>query len=212
MSCNCQATECINVLVSPCDTAVPTGLVAPAAGDYMVLLEFNGTYGQTTLSLDADEAIILPNIVNGNYRHKMEIYKPDGQLLNGTCYTLNVKTVLTAGNGLQPSQSTRTEMATIKVIIVTNPDPTVLFTTRHGNKVRYEYAPGDTLQILDEDGVPYLPGLFIESPVFLAEGVFQDMPYNSTLGTFDNSENNGFQDSGDIDKPTMFTVNYAQPI
>ncbi len=105
MSCNCEVTTCIQVYVSPCDTGIDIGLTAPAAGDYLFLLEFNNTFQRFTLTLTQDEEIILPNVVNLNYIHQLQIFKPDGTLLNDTCYSLDVKEVTGDGNGLTPSQS-----------------------------------------------------------------------------------------------------------
>ena len=106
----CDSVIQINEFISPYDTGVDTTLTSGAAGDYLVLLEFNGTYMRITLELEASEDIILPTLntqnefmINGDYNHLMQIYKPDGTLLNDTCYSLCCRTVLTSGNGLSPS-------------------------------------------------------------------------------------------------------------
>lgn len=103
MSCSCETSTCIPVFVSPCDTGINIGLDAPSSGDFLFILEFNGTYQRFTLTLTADDDIILPNCVNLNYVHELQIYKPDGTLLNDTCYSLDVKEVTGNGNGLTPS-------------------------------------------------------------------------------------------------------------
>ncbi len=105
MSCSCQVLTCIKVYVSPCDTGIDIGLKAPTDGDYLFLLEFNGTFQRFILTLEIDDEIILPNCVNGDYIHELQIFKPDGTLLNDTCYSLNVKEVTGDGNGLTPSPS-----------------------------------------------------------------------------------------------------------
>lgn len=103
MSCNCQKTTCIKVFVSPCDTGIDINLAAGAAGEYTFLLEFNRAYQKFVLTLDAGEDIIIPNCVNGDYTHELQIYAPDGNLFNDTCYSLSVSAVIGNGNGLTPA-------------------------------------------------------------------------------------------------------------
>ena len=61
-----------------------------------------------------------------------------------------------------------------------------------------ELPNGDTIPTqyaLNEDGtltIPYLEGLQVLTPFMLSEFPIQDMAYNQTTGTFDNSVNNGF--------------------
>lgn len=150
MPCDCTAYECIKVLVSPCDTGVSTGLLAPEAGNYEVRLLFNGAYNVLTLSLEEDEIIILPNIVNGNYTHEMQVYQPDGQLLGDTCYWLQVSSVINTGNGLTPSPSadpySRVIVITSDMLDVTG---TMLTNALFGGKVINE---------IDTDNQAYLVG------------------------------------------------------
>ncbi len=214
MACNCSGTisECIKAFVSPCDLGITTNLIAPVDGNYLVLLE--GTNSAVRYIIEANEGdiIILANNIHNNYGYSLQIFKPDGELLNDTCYSLQTILTLDGADGITPSPTVQTQPCTIEVIIVDIPDPSVLYTLCNGNKIQYQYPAGNTLQILGEDTLPYLPGLYVQRPVFLANGVYQDMPYNSSLGTFDNTVNGGFNPSGDIDNPTRFTINYAQPI
>lgn len=105
MSCNCQKITCIKVFVSPCDTGIDIGLAAGAAGEYTFLLEFNRAYQKFVLTLGAGEDIIIPNCVNGDYTHELQIYAPNGSLFNNTCYALSVSAVVGNGNGLTPAPS-----------------------------------------------------------------------------------------------------------
>lgn len=107
MACDCINTICIKVFVSPCDTGIDLGLTAPADGDYTFRLGFNGVYTSFVLTLETDDEIIIPNVVNENYNHELQIIEPNGDLLNDTCYSLNVAMTLNAGNGLTPSPSAK---------------------------------------------------------------------------------------------------------
>jgi len=107
MACDCAITTCLRVFVSPCDTGIDLKLTAPDAGDYTFLLGFNGVYSSFTLTLDAGEDIIIPNVVNENYRHELQIITPSGDLLNNVCYELKISMTLGAGNGLTPSPSAK---------------------------------------------------------------------------------------------------------
>lgn len=100
----------IDVIVSPYDTGVDIGIDSASAGNYLVVIEFNGTYQRITLALSANADIILPVVntqaqfmINGDYNHLMQIYTPAGTLFNNTCYSLNCRSVSIAGNGLTPS-------------------------------------------------------------------------------------------------------------
>jgi len=95
MPCDCPNIECIEVYVSACDTGVDTGIVVDADGNYFVRLKFNHAFKTYTFALDSGDTLILPNDVNGNYVHELQVYKPDNTLLNNTCYSLKVNTVIT---------------------------------------------------------------------------------------------------------------------
>lgn len=124
MSCNCPVSTCIKVFVSTCDTGIDIKLTSTVAGDYTFILEFNGAVQQFILTLDEDEDIIIPNCVNGNYLHELQIFQPDGTLLGGTCYGLDVTTVVGSGNGLTPAPSSKDY-----IIITVNENATTLTDT-----------------------------------------------------------------------------------
>lgn len=214
MACSCQGSlqECITAYVNPCDEGIGTPFTANVTGNYRILIESFGVATSYTILVQEGEGITLLNNINNNAVHQLQIFEPSGQLLNDTCYSLRTIITLDSTGSPTPSPTVRTMDCSITVIIVDNPDNDVLFTLCNGDEVRYEYAAGNLLKISTPDGMPFLAGLYIQQPVFLDNTVIQDMPYNSTNGTFDNSANGGFNPSGDPNNPTKFTVNYAQPI
>lgn len=206
MSAACQSIIMKRVYVAPADTGIDLNLTAPVAGDYMLLLEFNGTYQKLVLTMTLNEDFVLPNIVNGDYDHELQIYKPNGALLNDTCYCLSVRTITGDGNNIPASQSADVRPCTIQVQIVTSPDPDATFTLCNGNKIRSEYAPGNTLQILDTDGNPYLAKLYVQRPFFMDENSVSNPSWDVLNGIWDNTINGGFA------APSEITINYGQPV
>lgn len=178
MSCICDKYDCINVLVSPADTGVSTGLLAPVAGDYKINLEFDSSIIQSIVSLEVDDLIILPNVVNGNYTHLMEIYLPDGSLLNGVCYWLKVQSVYNAGNSLTPSQTVNTKACSITVYISDSPDPSLKYPLCNGGEINLEYPEGQTLTI------PHLANKQVNRPFFIDNSVEQSPDWNSITATW----------------------------
>jgi hypothetical protein len=150
MACDCIVSECIKVYVSACDTGVFVGLTAPDDGDYLVRLKFNGAYKELTLSLETGDDIILPNIVNGDYTHEMQIYLPDGSLMNDTCYSLRVSTVIAESNGLTPSPSADPYS---RVITITDEMIT------DGSTITYSLFSGKVINEIDTENQAYLVGV-----------------------------------------------------
>ena len=104
MSCpTCSRTECIDLYANPCDTGIDTGIVLDTTGDYTVRIEFNGAFNQSVIQVVEGEPIILPNTINLSYIHVMTIYDDDGNLVNDTCYHLNMHMSLGMGNNLSPN-------------------------------------------------------------------------------------------------------------
>lgn len=203
MACSCTGSlsECIKVYVNPCDAGIPLDLLAPVAGDYLILLTGANTAKKFVITLEQDEEIVLPNDILNNYVYELQIFKPSGELLNDTCYTL--RTILTMGISssiLPPTPITDTKLCDIQVYISASPDTSQTTTLCNGDVIQYQYASGNTLQILDADGNPYMVNLNIVRPVFLASIVNQTMDYNSVTGEFDNSAEGGFSPD------SLFTV------
>lgn len=99
MSCDCTD---ISVFVSPSDTGVQTNIVAPSTGDFTAYVEFNGAYNQYVLSCTSGQKIVFPNVFNGDYVHKVDLFKPDTTLLG--CYKIKTNLVeCSGGNGLTPT-------------------------------------------------------------------------------------------------------------
>jgi len=115
MSCPaCTINECINLYVNPCDTGINTGIVLTESGNYTVRIEFNGAFKTSVIAVVADEPIVLPNTLNSSYLHVMTIFDSDGELVNDTCYKLNMHMTLGMGNNITPNP----EAGANKLIIV----------------------------------------------------------------------------------------------
>lgn len=151
MSCDCENITCIKIYVSACDTGVNTGLAVPSNGNYTVRLKFNNAYKILVLALVANAIIVLPNIVNGNYVHELQILNPDGTLLNDTCYSLIVKTVINKGNGLTPSP-----LADPYSAIITLTDEMV---SVDGTQITNSLFGGKVINEIDTDNQSYLIGV-----------------------------------------------------
>lgn len=204
MSCACtgELIRCLRAYVNPCDEGIDTGLVASVAGDYLILLNGAQTAKKFVITLAEGEQIILPNDILNSYTYDLQIFLPEGSLLDDTCFRLTTTLTMGAGSSiLPPTPTVKTTQCSIEVYIVDNPDTSIPFLLCNGDTVQREYAPADTLTILDMDGVPYLPGLNVLRPYFYADGVSQEMLYNSVTGTFDYSAQGGFSSR------SLFTVN-----
>lgn len=84
----------IEVLVSPGDSLVDTGILCPVTANYNFILEFNDTFQEGIIAGTYGSSFKIPNIVNGQYVHALEIYAPDNTLLNNTIYHLKIRTVI----------------------------------------------------------------------------------------------------------------------
>lgn len=196
----CQAFINIDVYVAPSDTGVATGIYSISAGNYRLLLEFNGTYQQLILTCLAGAQIVIPNVVNGDYNHIVQVFAPDGSLLNNTCYCLQVHTVTNSGTSVNPNPTIFTQPCTIQVVVRESPDTSRLYELCNGDTIPLEYPVGDVIII------PYLTGLYVQRPVTINNTPNQTIVFLSNPFALDNTANGGFQD-GDL-----ITINYAQPI
>lgn len=194
---NCETVTNIDIKIAPNDTWVDSGLVAPVSGNYKVDIEFNGTYQQLTIVCIINKNILIPNIFNGQYNHLVQIFKPDASLLNNTCYCFKVRTI-TNFDYLNPAGNSKS--CTIVAVIKDRPDASVLFTLCNGSTIPGQYPSGNTLVI------PHLIGLQVAPWIILNNGVRQDIPFDNTTGTFNNTANGGFND-GDL-----ITISYDEPI
>jgi hypothetical protein len=206
----CTNISAVNIYTAPADTGIATGITAPVSGDYRILIEFNGTYQLQVLTMTENAEIVLPPVLNGDYDHMTQIFKPDGTLLNGTCYLLCVRSIAGSGNGLPPSPSANARICSLTVQIVATPDTSLTYTLCNGQTIQLQYAPGDTLTILDMNGQPFLMNKSVNLPFFLNGGVVQQPNWNSATGVWDNTANGGF--NGSNTDPSIITIEYAQPI
>jgi len=186
-------SECIKAYVNPCDTSIDLGIIVDTSDTYTVLLSGMQSVKRYVLIVDVGDSIVIPNDINGSYVYQMQILKKDGILLNDTCYTL--ETVLTLGseNAVTPIPNPiKTIPCSIQVLISKTPDTSVTITLCNGDIIQYEYPSGNTLTILDADGVPYLAGKKINMPVFIADTVNQEVIYSEVTGILDNTALGGF--------------------
>lgn len=105
MACNCTGTEqdCIKVYVNPCDTGIPLGVTAPSDGEYVILLTGGLAARRFAFQMESGEEIVLPNEINNNFVFQMQIFAPNGDLLNDTCYILKTNVSLSGTNNIPPS-------------------------------------------------------------------------------------------------------------
>lgn len=96
--CPCNITACLDVEIGPCATAVILPVTAPVSGVYRVSTDFNGyRLNGDTEAVQGERIAIPTNILNGNYTHTLRIFRPDGTLLNNTCYNLTTMASIYAG-------------------------------------------------------------------------------------------------------------------
>ncbi len=211
MACNCTGTvnTCIRAYVNICSTGIDLGLEAPVSGDYLILVEGMLSAKKYVLTIAEGDNIIIPNTINNSYTYKLQIFQPDGDLLNDTCYTLRTMVTLGSDVPVIPTPPiVETRNCSIEVLIKADADTSLTYSLCNGQLIQLEYLPGETLTILDTNGVPYLPGLAIVKPYFLSYGIIQGntITFDSVSGVFTKPDNGGFND-GDI-----FTIQYEQPI
>ena len=91
--------------------------------------------------------------------------------------------------------------ATIDIQIRETPDGTIQ-TLPNGDELPMQYA-------LNEDGtltVTEIAGYAVLTPFMLSQFPIQDMPYDQTTGTFDNSANNGFVYGSDAQVNVVYPI------
>jgi hypothetical protein len=196
MSNNCaQIFECITVYVSPCDSAIRTGLIANETGVWTAQYEFNNVWTIVHLDLTAGDEIILPNDLNSNYKHQLDIYAPSGVQFDNTTFVLNVKMVL----GIPGNDVT----APITVgfdgsgFVTTD----VIFTVKDNSDPynAQEIQSGNILTI------SMLAGKNVHIPQFL-NWLPVNIPYVQASGTFDNTANGGFLNNDKL------IISYEKPV
>lgn len=104
MACSeCLNTVCIDLYIGMCDEGINTGVSVTEAGEYTVMIEFNNTVQRFAYNLDANETIVLENILNLDYVHTMTIYNSDNELVDDTCYKLHTRLAMGISNNIAPT-------------------------------------------------------------------------------------------------------------
>jgi hypothetical protein len=93
MPCGCLEYECLKVYLVPCAETVPLGIVSDYTGTVKMVVEFDNAHTRTDIAVTEGEAIVAPNVFNEDYNHLVQFFKPDGTLINDTCY--KIKTMQT---------------------------------------------------------------------------------------------------------------------
>jgi hypothetical protein len=88
MSCNCLTYQCLSIDYDPCSNGVQLPINADETGNWLVLIEFNGTWIRLSLEVTEGEPIVIPNVLNGRYVHTIRLLNSDKELFNDTCYKL----------------------------------------------------------------------------------------------------------------------------
>lgn len=179
MSC-CTNTECIDVYINDCSSTVTLPITANQMGVWKIFAEFNGVQIKQTYYFNKGQNIVVMNKFNSSYTHKLHIYDPNMILFNDTCYILNMNPTIDATGTTLPQPATVTTDLTY--LFITNPQ------SGHSGTIDdpIQIAPANTLQ------VTILAGKIVHNPVYLNNAPIQDMIYNATTTTFDNTTNGGF--------------------
>ncbi len=94
MPCDCENSECLDVLIDRCADDITLPLIADETETWRVVIEFNGIFLSEYVEVTDGEAIVIPNNLNENYRHTMKIYNADGNLFNDTCYIIHTQIIV----------------------------------------------------------------------------------------------------------------------
>lgn len=94
----------------------------------------------------------------------------------------------------------RRQECIIKVVIAAEPDESKEYMLCNLQTIPKEYPEGNTLTI------PHLANKYICWPIFIDNEVHMDMDFDLATGTFDNTDNGGFQDG------TKITIKYIETL
>lgn len=193
MSC-CQETTCVQVYINDCVNKIVTPLVADMAGLWRVMVEFNGSWIRRLMQFANGDKIEIDNVFNNNYKHLVQIFRPDGTLFNDTCYNFDMSLVL---DTLPLNIPVTTDTS---FVFKDNPDYDAGDGTP-GNP--YELQTGVTVAIpMLYDAVAEI-GYVVHQPISYNLGM-EYIAYNRNSVTFQRGDNNTFN-NGD----TM-TISYEK--
>ena len=105
--------------------------------------------------------------------------------------TVDAQQIIIAPTGAAPVYKD----CSITVYIVNTPNPNHKITLINGDTIQVEYAPGNTLTILDDSGNPYMVNKHPLATFIVDNGYFQDEVFDITTGTFDHTQYGGFSSS-----------------
>lgn len=72
----------------PCSNDLVLPLKANATGKWKLHVEFNGSWIRLSIDVDLDHEIVIPNILNEDYVHTIQLLNENGELFNDTEYKL----------------------------------------------------------------------------------------------------------------------------
>lgn len=153
MSCGCEIYECINVFANPCDESVTLPIYAKDTGVYKMVFQFNGVNFRIDISVSNNGRITIPiTHFNENYTHVLQFYKEDGQLLNNTCYKMNMmQTVFTNPNSQDIYQNYRWVFA-FGDAPQTNVNPEYIVDVANGNTITHPCLADEVLSVIVGNG------------------------------------------------------------
>lgn len=100
MSCCCLNTECFDIFLVPCAASVTLPILADQTGVWTMITEFNSMSYNTQIDVISGQPILIPAAnLNENYKHKVRFYRPNGDMVNATCYILNTMATIFTSPG-----------------------------------------------------------------------------------------------------------------
>lgn len=113
MACNCEEYSCLEVIASDCED-LTVNLTADETGEWTMQYEFNGLWFKETIDVTNGERLTLPAVFNEVYVHTVKFYNTDGELVNDTCYQLDMSIV----PSYSPSQTSPVMPSYFEYIVV----------------------------------------------------------------------------------------------
>jgi hypothetical protein len=166
MACNCEIFECLSVDYNPCDNGIELPLNADETGDWVLLIEFNGTWIRLVVEVENGEPIVIQNVLNENYVHTIRLLNTEKELFNDTCYKLITKVV--DGTGIVAPGGSGSEMEV---------QPALDFTTGPATtQYQSDLLIGAVIISVELEGLPYTNYTFddetgiITTPLLLPDG------------------------------------------
>lgn len=94
MSCNCPNYTTFDLIVNCFATAVALPITSASAEQLLGKIEFAGYTMYFYADVTEGGAIVIPNkFFNESALHILKLYRPNGDLLNNTCYEISLTIV-----------------------------------------------------------------------------------------------------------------------